>query len=134
MPDRLSYPSATVEACRDNCDALLAAWAANDVEDGTLESIVFAQAVVVLHAWFADRAPEREGAGTNPLLEVRAVADSVTGNDGVLRMAAPGAWVPERSVLRLGVGDEVTITANRFERLAAAYLAAIEATYPQPLG
>lgn len=134
MPDRLSYPSDLVEACRDNCDALLAAWAANDVEDGTLESLVFAQAVVVLHAWFADRGPEREGTGTNALLEVRAVADSVTANDGVLRVPAGGEWLPERSVLRLAVGDEVTVTANGFERLASAYLGAIELAYAEPLG
>ena len=32
-------------------------------------------------------------------------------------------------MLRLAVGDEIELTANGFERLAAAYLAAIETTY-----
>lgn len=134
MLDALGYPSDRVEACRDSCDALLAAWATNDVEDVTLESLVFAQAVVVLHAWFVDRAPEREGTGTNPLREVRVIADSVTGNDGILRVPESVTWAPERSVLRLAVGDEVVLTANRFERLAGAYLAALEVTYPDTGG
>ena len=48
MPDRSTYTSDEVESCRDNCDALLAAWGANDIEDSTLESLVFGQAVVVI--------------------------------------------------------------------------------------
>jgi len=57
------------------------------------------------------------------------VADSVVGNAGTVRVADPIRWVPERTVLRLAEGDEVQLTADRFERLAAAYLAAIENTY-----
>ncbi len=37
-------------------------------------------------------------------------------------------------MLRLAVGDDIELTANRFERLAAAYLAAIETTYPESAG
>ena len=134
MPDRNSYTSDEVESCRDACDALLAAWAANDIEDTTLEAMVFGQAVVVLHTWFAHRDLDLEGAGSNPIHEVRVVADSVVGNDSVLRVEGPAAWDPSRTVLRLAVGDDIELTANRFERLAAAYLAAIEATYPESAG
>jgi len=134
VPDRNSYTSDEVESCRDACDALLAAWAANDIEDTTLEAMVFGQAVVVLHTWFAHRDLDLEGAGSNPIHEVRVVADSVVGNDSVLRVEGPAAWDPSRTVLRLAVGDDIELTANRFERLAAAYLAAIEATYPESAG
>ena len=129
MPVRNAYTSDEIEACRDNCDALLAAWAANDVEDTTLESMVFAQAVVVLDAWFADRDRDLEGDDGNPMNEVRVIADSVVRNAGTLRVEGPTRWAPERTVLRLAVGDEVEITANGYERLAAAYLAAIEMHY-----
>lgn len=131
MPDRNTYTPDEIEACRDNCDALLAAWGANDIEDTTFESLVFGQAVVVLHTWFGHRRRELEGDDGNPLHEVRVIADSIVDNDAVLRVDRPSTWVPERTVLRLAVGDEVEITANGYERLAAAYLAAIEATYPQ---
>ena len=129
MNARNAYTSDEIEACRDNCDALLAAWAANDVEDSTLESMVFAQGVVVLDAWFGGRERDLEGDDGNPMNEVRVIADSVMGNAGTLRVQEPIRWAPERTVLRLAVGDEIELTANGFERLAAAYLAAIENTY-----
>ena len=134
MPARTAYTSAEIEACRDSCDALLAVWAANEVEDTTLESLVFVHAVVVLDAWFAHREPALEGADGNPMNEVRVIADSVVGNAGTLRVPDPIRWAPERTVLRFAPGDEVEMTANRFERLAAAYLAAIENTYPETGG
>jgi len=131
VPGRNTYTSDEIESCRDNCDSLLAAWAANDVEDTTLESLVFGQAVVVLHTWFGHRAPDLEGDDANPMNEVRVIADSIVDNDAVLRVQGPITWVTERTVLRLAVGDPVEVTANGFERLAAAYIAAIEATYPE---
>ena len=134
VPGRTSYTSDEVESCRDSCDALLAAWAANDIEDTTLEAMVFGQAVVVLHTWFAHRDRDLERADGNPIHEVRVVADSVVGNDGILRVEGPSGWDPSHTVLRLAVGDDIELTANRFERLAAAYLAAIETTYPESAG
>ena len=128
MTDRSTYSSDEIESCRDNCDALLAAWGANEVEDDTLEAMVFTQAVVVLHAWFSDRR-DPQGSGAGPLHEVRVIADSVVHNGGILRVDAATTWLPGRTVLRLAVGDEVEVTANGYERLAAAYLAAIEATH-----
>ena len=134
MTDRTTYTSDEVESCRDNCDALIAAWGANEVDDSTLESLVFGQAVVVLHTWFGHRRRELEGGDGNAMNEVRVIADSIVDNDAVLRVEGPISWVPERTVLRLEVGDDVEITANGFERLTAAYLAAIEATYPEAAG
>jgi hypothetical protein len=134
VTDRTTYTSDEVESCRDNCDALIAAWGANEVDDSTLESLVFGQAVVVLHTWFGHRRRELEGGDGNPMNEVRVIADSIVDNDAVLRVEGPITWVPERTVLRLAVGDDVQITANGFERLTAAYLAAIESTYPEGAG
>lgn len=130
MPGRTSYTRDEIESCRDRCDSLLAAWAANEVDDTTLESLVFGQAVVVLHTWFGHRSRELEGDDGNPLTEVRVIAGSIIDNDGVLHVEGPGTWVPARTVLGLDVGDDVEVTADGFERLAAAYLAAVEATYP----
>ena len=129
MPARTAYTSDEIAACRDNCDGLLAVWAANDVQDSTFESLVFLQAVVVLDAWFAHRERDLEGDDGNPMNEVRVIADSVVGNAGTLRVSEPIHWAPERTVLRFAVGDEVEMTADGFERLAAAYLAAVENTY-----
>ena len=129
MPARTAYTSDEIAACRDSCDALLAVWAANEVQDSTFESLVFLQAVVVLDAWFVHRERDLEGDDGNPMNEVRVIADSVVGNAGTLRVREPIRWEPERTVLRFAVGDEVEMSADGFERLAAAYLAAIENTY-----
>ncbi len=134
MPDRLTYTSDDVEDCRAHADSLLAAWGANDVEDTTLESLVFSQAVVVLDAWFIHRSRDLEGADGNPMNEVRVVADSVVSNESIVRVEGPISWDPRRTVLGLAVGDEVEVTADGYERLAAAYLAAIEATYGERAG
>jgi hypothetical protein len=130
----MTYTSDEIEDCRDNADSLLAAWGANEVEDATLESLVFSQAVVVLDAWFIHRSRDLEGADGNPMNEVRVLAGSVVGNDGVVRVEGPITWDPPRTVLGLAVGDEVEVTADGYERLAAAYLSAIEATYRERSG
>lgn len=129
MLGRTSYSPDELESCRDAADALLAVWQANDIHDETLENLVFTQAVVALHAWFVHRSPELEGTSGNPMNEVRVLADSVIANGGVVRVEGPIRWVPERTVLRLAVGDEVVVTANSYERLAAAYLDAVSDTF-----
>lgn len=134
MPGRTSYTADELGSCRDAADALLAAWQANDIEDETLENLVFSQAVVALDAWFVDRAPELEGEDTNPMNEVRVLADSVIANDGVLRVRGPVRWVPERTVLRLAVGDDIVVGADTYERLVAAYLGAMSDTFVTPAG
>jgi hypothetical protein len=126
--DRPSHPSEEIESCRDNVDALLAAWAANDVEDTTLESLVFVQALVALDAWFGRR-PAGATGGSDPVHEVRVIADSVIRNGGTLRVDDGVTWDPAQTVLGLEVGDEVELTADGFERLAAAYLTAVEASW-----
>lgn len=129
MLGRNSYTTEELESCRAHVDALLVAWEANAIEDTTLENLVFTQAVVALDAWFAHRLRTMEGEDGNPMNEVRVLADSVVANDGIVRVEGSIQWSPERSVLGLDVGDEVEVTADGFEHLAAAYLAAVEATY-----
>ena len=130
MPGRTAYTSDEIEACRDNCDALLAVWAANDVEDTTLESLVFVQAVVVLDAWFAHRDARPRGRRRQP--DERGARDRRLGRGQRGTPAGPGArsaGSPSAPCSGSPSGDEIELTANGFERLAAAYLAAIEKTY-----
>jgi hypothetical protein len=46
----------------------------------------------------------------------------------------PIRWEPERTRLGFAVGDEVLVTADGYERLAAAYLDAIGDTFVTPEG
>jgi hypothetical protein len=131
---RNSYTSDELESCRDNADALLAAWQANEVEDTTLENLVFNQAVVALDAWFVHRLRTMEGQDGNAMNEVRVLADSIVANDGVLRVAGAIRWEADRTRLGFAVGEEVLVTADGYERLAAAYLDAIGDTFVTPGG
>ena len=134
MLGRNSYTSDELESCRDNADALLAAWQANEVEDTTLENLVFNQAVVALDAWFVHRLRTMEGQDGNAMNEVRVLADSIVANDGVLRVEGPIRWEPDRTRLGFALGEEVLVTADGYERLAAAYLDAIGDTFVTPEG
>ena len=134
MLGRNSYTSDELESCRDNADALLAAWQANEVEDTTLENLVFNQAVVALDAWFVHRLRTMEGQDGNAMNEVRVLADSIVANDGVLRVEGPIRWEPDRTRLGFAIGEEVLVTADGYERLAAAYLDAIGDTFVTPEG
>ena len=134
MLGRNSYTSDELESCRDNADALLAAWQANEVEDTTLENLVFNQAVVALDAWFVHRLRTMEGQDGNAMNEVRVLADSIVANDGVLRVEGPMRWEPDRTRLGFAIGEEVLVTADGYERLAAAYLDAIGDTFVTPEG
>ena len=134
MLGRNSYTSDELESCRDNADALLAAWQANEVEDTTLENLVFNQAVVALDAWFVHRLRTMEGQDGNAMNEVRVLADSIVANDGVLRVDGAIRWEADRTRLGFAVGEEVLVTADGYERLAAAYLDAIGDTFVTPGG
>ena len=132
MTGRNRHSREELEACRDNVDALLAAWQSNEVDDATLESLVFGQAVIALDAWFGHRPSDVQGRDVDALVEVRVLADSIIGNGGTLRVRDSTPWASERTVLGLEVGDDVVVTADGYERLAAAYFAALERAFLEP--
>ena len=51
---------------------------------------------------------------------------------GTLRVRDSTPWAAERTVLGLEVGDDVVVTADGYERLAAAYFAALERAFLEP--
>lgn len=60
------------------------------------------------------------------------MSDSLINNRGVLRGNNVVKFVPDRSVLKLNIGDRIELTEADFERLAAAFLADIERKFCQP--
>ena len=67
-----------------------------------------------------------EGKDGNPLNEVRIVCDSLMNNKGILRGDKQIKLTPERSVLKLNIGDPIRLYEAEFGRLSAAFFAELE--------
>jgi hypothetical protein len=93
------------------------------------ETGLFNNMVLVLDRYFVHRLRVVTGKDCNPLNEVELLADSLMSNGGVLRATNVVKWIPAKTVLGLAVGDPILLTADDFERLAAAFFAELEAKF-----
>jgi len=93
------------------------------------EPLFFNNMTMVLDRYFVHRIRAVTGKDGNPLNEVELLTESLMNNGGVLRGNNVIKLVPEESVLRLDIGDEITMNAAQFERLAKAFLAELEAKF-----
>ena len=94
----------------------------------SFEALFFNNMALVLDRYFVHRLPgaDYEGKDGNPLNEVRILCDSLMNNNGVLRGDKQIKLTPERSVLKLQIGDPIKLTEAEFERLSAAFVAELE--------
>jgi hypothetical protein len=100
------------------------------------EAVFFNRAVQLLDYMFVHRLRAVEGKDGNPLIEVRVLCNSILLNDGRLQVETPPEWPmsagrslklpPEKSVLKLKVGDVVKLSEADFVRLSKAFFAALE--------
>jgi hypothetical protein len=111
----------------------LAAAVGNEGPDGDAAAVLegfeapyFNNMVIVLDRYFVHRVRNVTGKDGNPLNEVELLADSLMNNGGVLKGSNVIKLNPEESVLKLQIGDPIRVTAEEFERLAAAFIAEIE--------
>jgi hypothetical protein len=66
------------------------------------------------------------GKDDNPLSEVKLISDSLMNNEGVLHGNNVIKFVPDQSVVKLQIGDQIRLTRQQSERLSAAFLAESE--------
>lgn len=141
MQGRKNYTQEEIDQGRTAVSQQLAAYrelvkaiadAASDPTAGSaLESfkaLFFNNMTLVLDRYFVHRfaGPNYEGKDGNPLNEVRIICDSLMSNNGIMRGDKQIKLVPERSVLKLNVGDSIRLTEPEFERLSAAFFAELE--------
>jgi hypothetical protein len=69
------------------------------------------------------------GKDTNALNEVELLCDSIMNNNGIFAGNKVIEYVPERSVLRLEVGDPIRLTESLFERLSSTFFTEIETRF-----
>ena len=90
------------------------------------ETQFFNNMVLVLDRLFVHRLRVSTGKDGNPLNEVELLAESLMNNGGVFRGNNVIKYVPEQSVTKIKAGDQIRLTADDFERLAAAFFADLE--------
>ena len=133
-----TYDQDYIDECRSRMEAQLDAYralvsaAAKDNRSATRSAVesftplFFNNLTLVLDNYFVHRTRAIEGKDGNPMNEVRILCDSILNNHGVLRADKGIKYQPETSVLKLGVGDEITLDEAQFRLLFEAYFAAIE--------
>jgi hypothetical protein len=100
---------------------------ASALED--FEPLFFNNMTLVLDRYFVHRLRIVTGKDGNPLNEVELLSDSLMSNDGILRGNNVIKLVPDQSVLKLHVGDRISVGAAQFGRLSKAFFAEIEARF-----
>ncbi|MGZ4675437.1 MAG: hypothetical protein ACXVJ7_09875 [Acidimicrobiia bacterium] len=78
---------------------------------------------------FVHRVRAVTGKDTTPLNELELIAESLMLHDGVFTTNTVIKYVPDRSVLGLKAGDPVALSAEDFERLAAACFEELQAKF-----
>ncbi len=101
-----------------------------------IEAVFFNREIQLLDYMFVHRLRAVEGKDGNPLIEVRVLCNSILLNDGKLQVETPPEWPmsagrslklpPEKSVLKLKVGDVVKLNEADFMRLSKVFFAALE--------
>lgn len=95
-----------------------------------LEGVLFNNMVLVLDRFFVHRLRSVTGKDGNPLNEVELLADSIMNNGSVLRNTSNVIkYAPDKSVLKLKVGDPIRLTAAKFEELASAFFDDLKRKY-----
>src|SRR5216117_4228617 len=135
------YPKDYITACRARVDADLRAYRSQAGKTPTkeFEARFFNDQVLLLDSMFVHRLSGIEGKDGNPLNEVRILCNSILLNKGKLQVDKLPAWPnsavsglklpPEKSLLKLQVGDEIRLTEADFVRLSKAFFAEIEKKY-----
>ncbi len=136
-----TYSQDYINACRARVDADLRAYRkqVGKALSKEFELRYFNGLVLLLDYLFVHRLSGIEGKDGNPLNEVRILCHSLLFNQGKLQIDKLPGWPnsavanlklpPEKSVLRLSVGDDVKLSEADFVRLSKAFFAEIEKKY-----
>jgi hypothetical protein len=139
-----SYTQGYIDECRSRMESQLAAYKAlittarakTGTSNSALKSAVdsfeplfYNNLVVVLDSFFVHRSRTLEKKDGNPLNEVRMVCNSILQNHSVMSTDKTIKFSPEKSILKLHVGDEIKLTESDFVLLFRAFFAEMEAKF-----
>jgi hypothetical protein len=141
MLARKDYTREEIGEARAMVDADLRAYRRlpNEAKTRGFGATFFNRSVLLLDYMFVHRMSGIEGKDGNPLNEVRILCNSLLFNQGRLQIKKLPGWPlsartalklpPEKSVLKLKVGDRIKLTEGDFVRLAEAFFATLEEKY-----
>jgi hypothetical protein len=136
-----TYTQDYIDACRARVDTDLRAYRkqVGKAPSKEFEVRFFNDQVLLLDHMFVHRLTGIEGKDGDPLNEVRVLCTSILLNQGKLQVDKLPGWPnsasgsiklrPEKSVLKLRVGEDVKLTEADFVRLSKAFFAEIEKKY-----
>ena len=138
-----SYPRTYVDGCREKIEGQIEAYrdvvaATVGAKDGArLDTALAAfeprfcnHMVMVVDDYFLHRSRNLELKDGNPLNEVRVICNSLRDNDGLMAADKQIKMDPGSSILKLHVGDEISLSIEDLRRLSEAFLSEIERKYP----
>jgi hypothetical protein len=136
-----TYPKEYIDRCRIKVDADVRAYRkqVGKTPSKEFEGRFFNNQVLLLDYMFVHRLTGIEGKDGNPLNEVRVLCNSILLNHGKFQADKLPGWPnsaggsiklpPEKSMLKLKVGDEINLSEADFVRLSKAFFAEIESKY-----
>lgn len=131
MLGRKTFTQKEIDVAKASLKAQLAAYrslaAAMDGDRGKaphaavakFEGPLFNNLALTLDRYFVHRLRMTTGKDGTPLNELEMLADSLMNNGGKLKANNVIKYVPEKSVTKLHIGDQIRLTADDFERLSA---------------
>lgn len=133
-----NYAQKYINGCRPRIAAQVSAYQALSaaarhktlaVALDAFEPHFFANMVLTLDCHFVPRAGDVEGKNGNPLNEVRMLCNSIISNKNIFGADKTIKYDPEKSVLKIKIGDEIKIEEEGFNALSAAFFSGIESKY-----
>lgn len=135
-----SYPEVYVQLTAAKVDEQLAAYAAleaavkgNAQAEAALAAFApgyFNAMLLALDHHFMHRLRGAEGKDGNPLNEARMLSDAIMENDGVLQENKTIKYKAEKAAAGIEPGQTIVLDAEKFGRLATAYIAEIAKRFP----
>ena len=93
------------------------------------EHSFFNNMIILLDSFFVHRLRGIEGKDGNPLNEVRAIANSIAGNQGIMMKDSTIRLKPQHSLLKYDLGDEIKVSESQFALISKAFFSEIERKY-----
>ncbi|WP_029431129.1 hypothetical protein [Blastococcus sp. URHD0036] len=121
MLGRKDFAPDEIRRAREAADRVLRDFADAGSPAG-LEDVVFTDALLALDRRFVHRIRAVAGKDGTPLNEVELIVAALVEGDGRFTTTKVIRYAPERSVLGLQPGERIEMTADRFSRLADAFL------------